>query len=140
MSLGGKPNTDVSTSIIGGQWPDLSTDEFRKIRRVPTVFENDSMAMALYIASDAVQKQLSKMLDDNGDLPTLSEVQKAIYKRAVYGRAHADLLKEFATQDRRKEANNVATDDIDQQDRFLAQSTRDIRQLLGLGRASIGVI
>lgn len=140
MSLGGKPNTDVSTSISGGQWPDLSTDEFRKIRRVPTVFENESMAMALYIASDAVQKQLSKMLDDNGDLPTLSEVQKAIYKRAVYGRAHADLLKEFATQDRRKEANNVATDDIDQQDRFLAQSTRDIRQLLGLGRASIGVI
>lgn len=140
MSLGGKPNTDVSTSISGGQWPDLSTDEFRKIRRVPTVFENESMAMALYIASDAVNKQLSKMLDDNGDLPALSDAQTAIYKRAVYGRAHADLLMEFATQDRRKEANNVATDDIDQQDRFLAQSTRDIRQLLGLGRASIGVI
>ncbi len=140
MSFGGKPNTDVNTTILGNGWPDLSTDEFRNIRRIPTVFDNDSMEMAIRIASKAVKKQLVSLLDEAGQPPQLDEDETAIYKRAVYGRAHGDLLPEFATQDRRKEANNAATDEGDQQDRFFTQSTRDTRQLLGLGRASVGVI
>ncbi len=54
-----------------------------------------------------------------------------LYKRAVYGRAHAELMKEFATQDRRKEGESVATDEPEQEARFLAQSNKDVRALLG---------
>ncbi|MDX1300905.1 head completion/stabilization protein [Photobacterium sp.] len=140
MSLGGKLKTDETTLIAGNGWPELSTGEFRQLRRIPTTFDNASMALAIRIAANAVQNQLLTLLDADGNPPTFDETQTAIYQRAVYGRAHADLLMEFATQDRRKEANNAATDDIDQQDRFLSQSSRDIRQLLGFGRASIGVI
>ena len=140
MSFGGKSNTDVNTNIPGNGWPDLSTEEFRRVRRIPTVFDNDSMEMAIRIASKAVKKQLVSLLDVEGQPPQLDNDDTAIYKRAVYGRAHGDLLPEFATQDRRKEANNLATDSQEQQDDFIAQSNRDTRLLLGLGRASVGVI
>ena len=140
MSFGGKPNTDDNTEIAGAGWPNLSTDEFRQVRRIPTTFDNGSMAMAIRIAAKAVKTELADLLDEEGQPPQLDEDDTAIYKRAVYGRAHGDLLPEFATQDRRKEANNAATDEPEQQDKFLAQSSRDIRQLLGLGRASVGVI
>ncbi|WEM43507.1 head completion/stabilization protein [Photobacterium sp. DA100] len=140
MSFGGKSNTDVNTNIPGNGWPDLSTEEFRRVRRIPTVFDNDSMEMAIRIASKAVKKQLVSLLNAEGQPPKLDDDDTAIYKRAVYGRAHGDLLPEFATQDRRKEANNLATDSQEQQDDFIAQSNRDTRLLLGLGRASVGVI
>jgi len=140
MSFGGKPNTDDNTEIAGAGWPDLSTNEFRKVRRIPTTFDNDSMAMAIRIAAKAVKTQLISLLDEAGQPPQFDEDDTAIYKRAVYGRAHGDLLPEFATQDRRKEANNAATDEPEQANEFLSQSTRDTRQLLGLGRASVGVI
>ncbi|PSW14411.1 head protein [Photobacterium rosenbergii] len=140
MSFGGKSNTDVNTNVPGNGWPDLSTEEFRRVRRIPTVFDNDSMEMAIRIASKAVKKQLVSLLDAEGQPPQLDNDDTAIYKRAVYGRAHGDLLPEFATQDRRKEANNLATDSQEQQNNFIAQSNRDTRLLLGLGRASVGVI
>ena len=139
MSFGGKPNTSDTTKISGNGWPDLSTDGFRRIRRIPPVFDNDSMAMAITIAADAVKIELSRLCVA-GSPPTLTDVQAAIYTRAVYARAHGDLLPEFATQDRRKEANNMATDEPEQQHQFWAQSTRDIRQLLGMGRFTVGLI
>lgn len=139
MSFGGKPNTDSNTPIAGGGWPDLSTDEFRRLRRIATSFDNDSMAMAIRIAAKAVKGQLASLRVD-GQPPQLDEDDSAIYKRAVYGRAHGDLLPEFATQDRRAEANNMATDGEGQQADFIAQSNRDIRQLLGMGRMSVGLI
>ncbi|MGF1688344.1 head completion/stabilization protein [Photobacterium japonica] len=139
MSFGGKPNADANTTILGNGWPDLSTDEFRRLRRIPTVFDNDSMAMAIRIAAKAVKKQLVSLVTD-GQPPQFDEDDNAIFKRAVYARAHGDLLPEFATQDRRKEANNLATDSQEQQESFIAQSNRDIRQLLGMGRVSVGLI
>ncbi|HIF9091461.1 TPA: head completion/stabilization protein [Photobacterium damselae] len=140
MSFGGSVNTNQSTTINGNGWPNLSTDEFRKIRRISFTFDDESMALAIEIAADAVQEELADLLMSDGLVPTLPKAKESLYKRAVYGRAHADLLPEFATQDRRKEANNVATDSEEQSDQFLAQSVRDIRQLLGLGRASARII
>ena len=131
MSFGGKQIVDESTNIDGYGWPSLSTGDFRQLRRIPTTFDNDSMAMAIRIAARLVQKQLRKLLDANGQPPTLDETDTAIYERAVYGRAHAELLPEFATQDRRKEGESVATDEPQQEARFLSQSNRDVSLLLG---------
>ncbi len=128
--FGGRTNQADSTAIAGEGWPDLSTGEFRKIRRVSPVFDNDSIAMAISIAGGLnVQGQLAKLLVD-GKPPELNVAKQFTYKRAVYGRAHADLLPQFATQDQRAEANNAATDEPEQYDRFLAQSNRDISLLL----------
>ena len=131
MSFGGKQSVDESTNIDGCGWPSLSTSDFRQLRRIPTTFDNDSMAMAIRIAARLVQTQLHKLLDTNDQPPPFDVTDTAIYQRAVYGRAHADLLSEFATQDRRKEGESVATDDPQQESRFLSQSHRDVSLLLG---------
>lgn len=129
MSFGGKVNQTESTTISGDGWPDVSTGEFRTIRRVSSVFDDDSIAMALSIAALNVQRQLISILV--GDVPpALNEAKALTYKRAVYGRAHSELLAEFATQNMREQGKNAATDDPEQADRFLAQSARDICLLL----------
>ncbi|KJF83567.1 head completion/stabilization protein [Photobacterium angustum] len=133
--FGGGINENQTTTINGNGWPDLTTEEFRQLRRISFTFDEQALAMAIGIAADAVQEQLNSIVVDDKP-PMLKEAKALLYKRAVYGRAHADLLPEFATQDRRKEANNLATDEPKQADNFLAQSVRDVRQLLGLGRAS----
>ncbi|KDM89705.1 head completion/stabilization protein [Photobacterium galatheae] len=128
MSFGGRQNTDINTPVSGNGWPDLSTEEFRKVRRIPSVFDELSIVMALEAAALYVQGQLSDLLE-GGEPPELSA--PSVYRRAVYSRAHADLLPEFATQDRREVAENAAEDAPEQDARFRAQSTRDICLLLG---------
>ncbi|HFQ4921006.1 TPA: head completion/stabilization protein [Vibrio vulnificus] len=130
MSFGGKVNSAESTDIAGEGWPGLSTGEFRSLRRIPYTFDNDSLAVAVTIAAMNIQQRLARLLSD-GKPPVLNNAQTMLYKRAVYGRAHAELLKEFATQDRRKEGESVATDEPEQEARFLTQSNKDVRQLLG---------
>ncbi|EKO3922803.1 head completion/stabilization protein [Vibrio metschnikovii] len=130
MSFGGKVNSAESTDIAGEGWPDLSTEEFRSLRRIPHTFDNDSLAVAVTIAAMNIQQRLAKLLSD-GKPPVLNKAQNMLYKRAVYGRAHAELLKEFATQNRRKEGESVANDEQEQEARFLAQCSKDVCQLLG---------
>ncbi|WP_241910643.1 head completion/stabilization protein [Vibrio lentus] len=114
----------------GEGWPSLSTDEFRQLRRIPHTFDNDSIAAAITIAALNIQEKLDRLLVD-GIPPSMSSAKIALYKRAVYGRAHSELLPEFATQDRRKEGDNAAIDEPQQAARFLAQSNKDVSQLLG---------
>ncbi|EJT1895926.1 head completion/stabilization protein [Vibrio alginolyticus] len=130
MSFGGNVNSAVDIAIPGEGWPDLSTAEFRSLRRVPHTFDNDSLNYAVTIASLNIQERLESLIVD-GEKPVLSNPKIMLYKRAVYGRAHAELLKEFATQDRRKEGESVATDEPEQEARFLTQSNKDVRALLG---------
>ena len=135
MSFGGKPtqnNQNKEIKIEG--YPTLSTAEFRQLRRIPFVFDETSMAAAIEIAADSVQGQLSKAKQP------FSGANVSLYKRAVYSLAHADLLPEFATQNRRDEAENTAEDAGIQGDRFRAQSTRDISQILCSSSNSIGLI
>ncbi|MBY3749681.1 head completion/stabilization protein [Vibrio parahaemolyticus] len=130
MSFGGKVNSAANTAIPGEGWPELSTDEFRQLRRIPHTFDNDSMAAAVSIAALNIQQRLASLLVDDIP-PQLNAAKTAAYKRAVYGLAHADLLPEFATQDRRKEGESVATDEPEQEARFITQSNQDVRLLLG---------
>ncbi|MGF1842465.1 head completion/stabilization protein [Vibrio clamense] len=130
MSFGGKVDKTSNIELPGEGWPNLSTDEFRQLRRIPHTFDNSSIAAAITIAAFNVQGQLES-LQINEVSPSLNIAKSTLYKRAVYGRAHAELLPEFATQDRRKEGESVATDDPQQSARFMAQSNRDVRALLG---------
>ncbi|WP_203343218.1 head completion/stabilization protein [Vibrio diabolicus] len=139
MSFGGKVNSAVNTTIPDEGWPDLSTDEFRQLRRIPHTFDNDSMAAAVNIAALNIQQRLVSLLVDDIP-PQLSAAKTAAYKRAVYGLAHADLLPEFATQDRRKEGESVATDEPEQEARFITQSNQDVRLLLGRSANGIASI
>jgi hypothetical protein len=130
-------------------WPALSTGEFRQHRRIPEFFEEAVLADSLNRSVAEVQQQLTHFIISNDETdkdvpfalgaslaPDFSEQQISIYRGAVYARSHADLLGYFSAVDQKDAGNNKAQDEA-QQDAILAQSTRAIRLLLGLGRAGV---
>ncbi|MEN3159582.1 head completion/stabilization protein [Alkalimonas sp. NCh-2] len=142
------PAQDSITIDAGSGWPELSTGEFRKKRRIPEYFEEATLADSLNRSVAEVQLQIISFvrqasantdvaltLDENL-APEFSEQQISIYRGAVYARSHADLLGYFSAVDQ-KEAGNNKANDADQQAILLAQSNRGIRLLLGLGRAGV---
>ncbi|MEE2023582.1 head completion/stabilization protein [Alkalimonas mucilaginosa] len=142
------PAQDSITIDAGSGWPELSTGEFRKNRRIPEYFEEATLADSLNRSVAEVQLQIISFvrqasantdvaltLDENL-APEFSEQQISIYRGAVYARSHADLLGYFSAVDQ-KEAGNNKANDADQQLILLAQSNRGIRLLLGLGRAGV---
>lgn len=129
-------------------WPELSTGDFRKNRRIPEFYEEATLADSLNRSVAEIQQQLVKFVTlasedtdvaftlDENLAPNFSEQQISIYRGAVYARSHADLLGYFSAVDQKEAGNNKAKDTA-QQDAILAQSNRAVRLLLGLGRAGV---
>ncbi|WP_258405091.1 head completion/stabilization protein [Shewanella psychrotolerans] len=150
MSFGFEAAAQASIAIdTDSGWPALSTGEFRQHRRIPETFEEAVIADSLNRSVAEVQQQLTQFIISNSEtdkdvpfalginlVPEFSEQQVSIYRGAVYARSHADLLGYFSAVDQKEAGNNKAQDPM-QQDAILAQSTRSIRLLLGLGRAGV---
>ncbi|MCS6158408.1 head completion/stabilization protein [Shewanella baltica] len=133
-------------------WPELSTGEFRELRRIPEFFSEKAIEDSLNRSVAEIQQQLINYLTSNQEqqasskdapftlgaslAPNFSAQQISIYRGAVYARSHADLLGYFSAVDQ-KEAGNNKAQDTQQQDAILAQSNRAVRLLLGLGRAGV---
>ncbi len=134
-------------------WPELSTGEFRELRRIPEFFSEKAIEDSLNRSVAEIQQQLINYVTGNfvgqasndtdvpfslgaSLAPNFSAQQISIYRGAVYARSHADLLGYFSAVDQ-KEAGNNKAQDTQQQDAILAQSNRAVRQLLGLGRAGV---
>lgn len=141
------PQDSISIDA-GSGWPELSTGQFRKDRRIPEFFEEAALADSLNRSVAEIQQQLIKFVTQasndtdvpftlgEGLAPNFSEQQISIYRGAVYARSHADLLGYFSAVDQKPAGNNKAQDTA-QQDAILAQSNRGVRLLLGLGRAGV---
>lgn len=129
-------------------WPELSTGEFRELRRIPEFFSEQAIADSLNRSVAEIQQQLLNFIaraSTDTDVPftlgaslapNFSAQQISIYRGAVYARSHADLLGYFSAVDQKDSGNNKAQD-VDQQQAILAQSNRAVRLLLGLGRAGV---
>ena len=129
-------------------WPELSTGEFREEHRIPEFFSEKTIADSLNRSVAEVQRELINFVGQAstdtdvpftlsmGLVPNFNAKQISIYRGAVYGRSHSDLLGHFSAVDQ-KEAGNNKAQDIDQQKEMLAQSNRAVRLLLGLGRAGV---
>lgn len=129
-------------------WPELSTSEFRELRRIPEFFSEQAIADSLNRSVAEIQQQLLSFLGQASTdtdvpftlgaslAPNFSAQQISIYRGAVYARSHADLLGYFSAVDQKDAGNNKAQD-VDQQQAILAQSNRAVRLLLGLGRAGV---
>lgn len=129
-------------------WPELSTGEFREEHRIPEFFSEQTIADSLNRSVAEVQRELINFVEQAstdtdvpftlsmGLVPNFNAKQISIYRGAVYGRSHSDLLGHFSAVDQ-KEAGNNKAQDIDQQKEMLAQSNRAVRLLLGLGRAGV---
>lgn len=128
-------------------WPELSTGEFRELRRIPEFFSEKAIEDSLNRSVAEIQQQLLSFIAQATDTdvpftlgaslaPNFSAQQISIYRGAVYARSHADLLGYFSAVDQKDAGNNKAQD-VDQQQAILAQSNRAVRLLLGLGRAGV---
>ncbi|SFX92671.1 MULTISPECIES: head completion/stabilization protein [unclassified Pseudomonas] len=156
MSFSGKPTTFVDQTIENdGFWPNLSVSEFQKGYRLPAEFLGDLLTDALTIAMVEVNEDLTAAkatLQDSGvsNLTAVAGVRtpagwgfahKAmLYKRAVYCRAKASALQQFATVTRRESAENTGKEAPEREDTFLAFSQSAVRALQGRGRITAALL
>lgn len=153
MSFSGKPTTFVEQAIENdGFWPDLSVTEFQKGYRLPAEYLVEMLAADLNMAMVEVNTDLAKLKArwqgagvsnvESADTTILPErtFQAATYKRAVYSRAKASLLTQFATVNRRESAENVSKELPERSETFLAFSQAAVRSLQGRGRITAALL
>ncbi|RMN99174.1 Prophage PSPPH06, putative head completion/stabilization protein [Pseudomonas syringae pv. coriandricola] len=153
MSFSGKPTTFVEQAIENdGFWPDLSVAEFQKGYRLPAEYLVEMLAADLTMAMVEVNTDLAKVKArwqgagvsnvESADTTVLPErtFQAATYKRAVYSRAKASLLTQFATVNRRESAENVGKELPERSETFLAFSQAAVRSLQGRGRITAALL
>lgn len=150
MSFSGKPTTLVEQHIDNdGFWPDLSVSEFQKGYRLPAEYLGDMLVADLTMAMIEVNTDLATVksilqgagvsnLEAVAGVATPAEWAYAykvmLYKRAVYTRAKASLLTQFATVTRRESAENTGKELPERSETFLAFSQAAVRSLQGRGR------
>ena len=147
MSFSGKPTTFVEQAIENdGFWPDLSVSEFQKGYRLPAEYLVELLGAYLTTAMIEVNTDLAKLKArwqvagvtsvESADPMVLPErtFHTATYKRAVYCRAKASLLTQFATVTRRESAENTGKELPERSETFLAFSQQAVRSLQGRGR------
>lgn len=153
MSFSGKPTTFVEQEIENdGFWPNLSVSEFQKGYRLPAEFLGELLTDALSIAMVEVNTDLAKLKArwqavgiinvESADSTLLPEraLQAKLYKRAVYCRAKASLLTQFATVTRRDSAENTGKELPERGETFLEFSQQSVRSLQGRGRITVALL
>lgn len=150
MSFSGKPTTVVEQTIENnGFWPNLSLAEYQKAYRLPGEYLSETLATQLVVAVSEVNADLARVeavlrgagvsnLEAAADPMTVQGwgygSKIALYKRAVYCRAKATALTDFATINRREAAENLGKEAPERTETFLAYSQQAIRILQGRGR------
>lgn len=149
----GRPTTFVDQAIENdGFWPDLSVTEFQKGYRLPAEYLVDMLAAELNTAMVEVNTDLARKKAqwqdagvsrvESADSTVLPERthKVALYKRAVYTRAKASLLTQFASVIRRAEAENLGKEAPERTETFLEFSQQAVRALQGRGRITAALL
>lgn len=153
MSFSGRPTTLIHQPIANdGFWPVLDVAEFQKGYRLPAEYLMellvDGIALAMGevnvdLARRKAQWQAAGITDvERADPMILPEraFMVASYKRAVYCRAKAYLLSQFATIIRRDSAENLAKEAPQTHEQFLSFSQQAVRLIQGRSRITAELI
>ncbi|ANC00649.1 head protein [Pseudomonas putida] len=152
MSFSGKSATVVEQTIENnGFWPDLSLAEYQKAYRLPGEYLSEVLVTQLELAMAEVNQDLRKLANSWKSLG-ITEVATAdpllleerafkvkLYKRAVYCRAKATALTDYATVTRREIAENTGKEAPERADQYLAFSQQAIRALQGRSRITVSL-
>ncbi|ORL70306.1 head protein [Pseudomonas putida] len=153
MSFSGKPTTVVEQTIENnGFWPDLSLAEYQKAYRLPGEYLSEVLVTQLELAMGEVNADLKKLMASWQSIG-ITEVATAdpllleeraykvkLYKRAVYCRAKATALTDFATVTRREVAENTGKEAPERADTYLAFSQQAVRALQGRSRITAALL
>jgi hypothetical protein len=130
-----------------GFWPDLNLKDFQSQRTIPADIDPDTIAQALITAVTEVNAELEAVEAKHrasgyetaaavpgvkmGELRALC----AQYTKAVFARAKADLMGEFATVGRRE--THPGQESTETRAGLLAEASVVIRRMKGLKRATV---
>ncbi|HAX5097138.1 TPA: head completion/stabilization protein [Escherichia coli] len=141
-----------------GFWPDIDAGDFEKSRSIPAVTSHETVLTALLCAVTEINTELAARREywqEQGhiraaDIPGYTVLQPeprntgmqnhitALYTKAVYARAKADLLPESASVGRREA--QPSSEASESRRTLLAEAAMAVRALLGRPRASIALI
>lgn len=152
FSISGTPVKYQNDTITNGVafWPDLNLAEFQKSRTLPADLPPEIAGVAVLAAIAEVNDTLSDVVTywkgkGNSmakDVPgaRLGDENQltAQYKKAVYARAKADLLGEFATIGRRE--SHPGQESTDTRANLLAEAAYVMRNMLQLPRVGVHLI
>ncbi|MBC3410079.1 head completion/stabilization protein [Pseudomonas sp. SWRI51] len=156
MSFSGKPTTVVEQTIENnGFWPDLSLAEYQKAYRLPGEYLSEVLVTQLELAMVEVNQDLARVevaikaagvtcLEDGASPGSVQgwgyAAKVSLYKRAVYCRAKATALTDFATVTRRDVAENTGKEAPERADTYLAFSQQAVRALQGRSRITAALL
>lgn len=153
MSFSGRPTTLIEQPIANdGFWPDLDVAEFQRGYRLPAEYLLELLVDGIALAMGEVNHDLarrkaqwqgvgiSNVLKADPMLLPERTFMAASYKRAVYCRAKAYLLSQFATVIRRESAENLAKEAPETTERFLSFSQQAVRLIQGRSRVTAELI
>jgi hypothetical protein len=144
MSLTGKPALTTAAAVTNdGFWPDLALADLLNNYRIPSEYADGVITTGLTMALMQVNLKLAKVKDQLvlDSYATLSayttahpealgnkQVLAELYKHAVYSRAKAGLLMQFAAINRRPEADNQAKEGQNMETHWLDESQAAIAE------------
>lgn len=150
---------DYSAATIrnDGFWPDVAVADFERRRALPADLDQQTTGAALLAAVSEINLQLAThkaelqakgyanaaavpgpSLDDGADSGRNALTEQ--YLAAVFARAKAALLPEFASVTERATANNQVERSPDQRAQLLAESQQLVRSIKGKHRAGVSLI
>ncbi len=146
-----------------GFWPDIDAGDFEKSRSIPAVTSHETVLTALLCSVTEINAELSARREywleqghiSAADIPGYTVMRPeppgedepprqtqnhitALYIKAVYARAKADLLPESASVGRREAQSS--SEASESRRTLLAEAAMAVRALLGRPRASIALI
>jgi hypothetical protein len=144
MSLTGKPALTTAAAVTNdGFWPNLTLADLMNNYRIPSEYADGVIQTGLNLALINVNLKLASVkaklvLDGYATLAAYTtahpealngkQVLEELYKHAVYARAKAGLLMQFATINRRPQAENQAKEGDDMETYWLDESQAAIAE------------
>lgn len=152
---------DYSAATIrnDGFWPDVAVADFERRRALPADLDQQTTGAALLAAVSEINLQLAThqaelqakgyanaaavpgpRLGSSADADADTNALTEQYLAAVFARAKAALLPEFASVTERTTANNQVERSPDQRAQLLAESQQLVRIIKGKYRAGVSLI
>lgn len=151
----GKPTSSYQDTIVenDGFWPDLNVGDFERRRGIPSKLDSEAVAFALAAAVSQVNIELQTVkagfeaegIAQAEAIPGLPNVLGknsivVLYEKAVFARAKADMVSEFASVTTKDAGDRVAESEQDITRRLLAESQQHLRALSGSSRCGVELL
>ncbi|EPR9221349.1 TPA: head completion/stabilization protein [Citrobacter farmeri] len=150
MFSGTSIDFDDATLTNDGFWPDLSVKDFQSQRTIPADIDAATIRQALLTAAGEINDDLVSVAaryrsaghERAAHVPGVEidgeNLLCARYRKAVYARAKADLMGEFASVGRRESHPGQESDET--RSSLIAESTLAVRRIKGLKRITVAMI